>query len=72
MSLFIMSNKKLHKVSSNKLGQLISRIEDGTISGKIAKDIFEKFPEANTYKNGENKKRQRGEMEKKGPVMMTS
>jgi len=31
------------KVSSNKLGQLISRIEDGTISGKIAKDIFEKI-----------------------------
>lgn len=25
------------------LGQLISRIEDGTISGKIAKDIFEKM-----------------------------
>ena len=31
------------KVSSNKLGQLIGRIEDGTISGKIAKDIFEKM-----------------------------
>ena len=28
---------------SDKLGQLISRIEDGTISGKIAKDIFEKM-----------------------------
>jgi aspartyl-tRNA(Asn)/glutamyl-tRNA(Gln) amidotransferase subunit B len=25
------------------LGKLISRIEDGTISGKIAKDIFEKM-----------------------------
>jgi aspartyl-tRNA(Asn)/glutamyl-tRNA(Gln) amidotransferase subunit B len=34
---------KESKVSSNKLGQLISRIEDGTISGKIAKDIFEKM-----------------------------
>ena len=34
---------KESKVSSNKLGQLISRIEDGTISGKIAKDIFEKI-----------------------------
>jgi aspartyl-tRNA(Asn)/glutamyl-tRNA(Gln) amidotransferase subunit B len=31
------------KVSSDKLGQLILRIEDGTISGKIAKDIFEKM-----------------------------
>ena len=31
------------KVSSKKLGQLISRIEDGTISGKIAKEIFEKI-----------------------------
>ena len=31
------------KVSSNKLGQLILRIEDGTISGKIAKEIFEKL-----------------------------
>ena len=31
------------KVSSEKLGQLILRIEDGTISGKIAKDIFEKM-----------------------------
>ena len=36
-------NIKESKVSSNKLGQLISRIEDGTISGKIAKDIFEKI-----------------------------
>ena len=34
---------KESKVSSSKLGQLISRIEDGTISGKIAKDIFEKI-----------------------------
>jgi aspartyl-tRNA(Asn)/glutamyl-tRNA(Gln) amidotransferase subunit B len=34
---------KESKVSSNKLGQLIGRIEDGTISGKIAKDIFEKI-----------------------------
>jgi aspartyl-tRNA(Asn)/glutamyl-tRNA(Gln) amidotransferase subunit B len=34
---------KESKVSSNKLGQLIRRIEDGTISGKIAKDIFEKI-----------------------------
>jgi aspartyl-tRNA(Asn)/glutamyl-tRNA(Gln) amidotransferase subunit B len=34
---------KESKVSSDKLGQLISRIEDGTISGKIAKDIFEKM-----------------------------
>jgi aspartyl-tRNA(Asn)/glutamyl-tRNA(Gln) amidotransferase subunit B len=31
------------KVSSEKLGQLILRIEDGTISGKISKDIFEKM-----------------------------
>jgi aspartyl-tRNA(Asn)/glutamyl-tRNA(Gln) amidotransferase subunit B len=31
------------KVTSNKLGQLILRIEDGTISGKIAKEIFEKL-----------------------------
>ena len=31
------------KVSSDKLGQLVLRIEDGTISGKIAKDIFEKM-----------------------------
>ena len=29
--------------SSNQLGQLILRIEDGTISGKIAKEIFEKL-----------------------------
>jgi aspartyl-tRNA(Asn)/glutamyl-tRNA(Gln) amidotransferase subunit B len=34
---------KLSKVSSSMLGKLISRIEDGTISGKIAKDIFEKM-----------------------------
>ena len=34
---------KESKVSSSKLGQLITRIEDGTISGKIAKDIFEKI-----------------------------
>ena len=34
---------KESKVSSDKLGQLIGRIEDGTISGKIAKDIFEKM-----------------------------
>ncbi len=34
---------KESKISSIKLGQLISRIEDGTISGKIAKDIFEKI-----------------------------
>ena len=31
------------KITSNKLGQLILRIEDGTISGKIAKEIFEKL-----------------------------
>ena len=31
------------KVSSEKLGKLICRIEDGTISGKIAKEIFEKI-----------------------------
>ncbi len=31
------------KISSNQLGQLILRIEDGTISGKIAKEIFEKL-----------------------------
>ena len=36
-------NIKDSKVSSKKLGQLISRIEDGTISGKIAKEIFEKI-----------------------------
>ena len=34
---------KQSKVSASMLGQLISRIEDGTISGKIAKDIFEKM-----------------------------
>ena len=34
---------KESKVSSNKLGKLIGRIEDGTISGKIAKDIFDKM-----------------------------
>ena len=31
------------KITSNQLGQLILRIEDGTISGKIAKEIFEKL-----------------------------
>ena len=31
------------KITSNQLGQLILRIEDGTISGKIAKKIFEKL-----------------------------
>ena len=31
------------KISSTQLGQLILRIEDGTISGKIAKEIFEKL-----------------------------
>ena len=31
------------KVSSEKLGELIIRINDGTISGKIAKDVFEKL-----------------------------
>ena len=31
------------KVSSEKLGELIIRINDGTISGKIAKDVFEKI-----------------------------
>ena len=31
------------KINSNQLGQLILRIEDGTISGKIAKEIFEKL-----------------------------
>ena len=36
-------NIKDSKVSSDKLGQLVLRIEDGTISGKIAKDIFEKM-----------------------------
>ena len=36
-------NIKDSKVSSDKLGQLILRIEDATISGKIAKDIFEKM-----------------------------
>ena len=29
------------KISSEKLGELIIRINDGTISGKIAKDVFE-------------------------------
>ena len=42
-----LNNKNLtireSKVTSNKLGQLILRIEDGTISGKIAKEIFEKL-----------------------------
>ena len=37
------SSIKQSKVSASMLGQLISRIEDGTISGKIAKDIFEKM-----------------------------
>ena len=31
------------KISSKQLGQLIKRIEDSTISGKIAKDVFEKM-----------------------------
>ena len=31
------------KITSDQLGQLILRIEDGTISGKIAKEIFEKL-----------------------------
>ena len=31
------------KITSKQLGQLILRIEDGTISGKIAKEIFEKL-----------------------------
>ena len=31
------------KISSEKLGELIIRINDGTISGKIAKDVFEKI-----------------------------
>ena len=35
------------KISSNQLGQLILRIEDGTISGKIAKEIFEKLWSSN-------------------------
>ena len=34
---------KESKITSNQLGQLILRIEDGTISGKIAKEIFEKL-----------------------------
>ena len=42
-----LNNKNLSinesKISSNQLGQLILRIEDGTISGKIAKEIFEKL-----------------------------
>ena len=36
-------NVKDTKVSSKMLGQLISRIEDSTISGKIAKDVFTKM-----------------------------
>ena len=36
-------NIKDTKVSSKMLGQLISRIEDSTISGKIAKDVFTKM-----------------------------
>jgi len=35
------------KISSNQLGQLILRIDDGTISGKIAKEIFEKLWSSN-------------------------
>ena len=31
------------KIPSKQLGQLIKRIEDSTISGKIAKDVFEKM-----------------------------
>ena len=31
------------KISAEQLGQLILRIEDSTISGKIAKDVFEKM-----------------------------
>jgi aspartyl-tRNA(Asn)/glutamyl-tRNA(Gln) amidotransferase subunit B len=31
------------KISAKQLGQLIKRIEDSTISGKIAKDVFEKM-----------------------------
>ena len=31
------------KISSEKLGELIIRINDGTISGKLAKDVFEKI-----------------------------
>ena len=42
-----LNNKNLSinesKITSNQLGQLILRIEDGTISGKIAKEIFEKL-----------------------------
>ena len=36
-------NIKESKISSKKLGELIIRINDGTISGKIAKDVFEKI-----------------------------
>jgi len=36
-------NIKDTKVSSKMLGQLLSRIEDSTISGKIAKDVFTKM-----------------------------
>ena len=39
-------NIKETKVTPDKLGRLILRIEDGTISGKIAKDIFEKIWES--------------------------
>jgi len=39
-------NIKETKVKPDKLGRLIVRIEDGTISGKIAKDIFEKIWES--------------------------
>ena len=31
------------KVDSNKLGNLLNRIEDSTISGKIAKEVFEEM-----------------------------
>jgi len=31
------------KISAKQLGTLIARIEDSTISGKIAKDVFEKM-----------------------------
>ena len=34
------------KVSSKQLGVLIRRIEDSTISGKIAKEVFEKMWES--------------------------
>ena len=31
------------KITSKSLGELIKRIKDGTISGKIAKDVFEEM-----------------------------